>query len=206
MLDDLIAAHRHIPALMPFLHLPVQAGSDRILAAMNRKHTARAYLDLVARIRAARPDIALSSDFIVGFPGETEEDFRATLRLIEEVGFASTFSFKYSPRPGTPGAERSDQIDEAVKRDRLLRLQELVEAQRAAFNRAMLGRTVCVLFERAGRHPGQIVGKSPYLQSVQVDGPAALIGEARDVTIAAIGSNSLFGVLAGDAAARESAA
>jgi tRNA-2-methylthio-N6-dimethylallyladenosine synthase len=206
MLDDLIAAHRHNAALMPFLHLPVQAGSDRILAAMNRKHTARDYVDLVARVRDARPDIALSSDFIVGFPGESEDDFRATLRLIEEVGFASTYSFKYSSRPGTPGAELPNQIDEAMKHDRLMRLQALVEAQRAAFNRSMMGRTIPVLFERAGRHPGQIVGKSPYLQPVQVDGPAALIGETRDVNIVAISTNSLFGVFADDDVARESAA
>ncbi len=195
--DDLIAAHRDLPALMPFLHLPVQSGSDRILKAMNRRHTAAAYLDLVGRMRAARPDIALSSDFIVGFPGESDADFEATLDLIRQVGFASTFSFKYSPRPGTPGADMAGQVEDAVMRERLARLQMLVEAQRQAFNAALVGRTVDVLFERGGRHPGQLTGKSPYLQQVQVDGPETMIGRIAPVTIVAQATNSLFGRLEG---------
>lgn len=194
--DALVAAHRDLPELMPFLHLPVQSGSDRILKAMNRRHTAAAYVDLVARIRAARPDIALSSDFIVGFPGEREADFEATLALIEEVGFASTFSFKYSPRPGTPGAEMADQVPENVMRERLARLQALVEAQRQAFNAATVGRTLPVLVERTGRHSGQLTGKSPYLQQVQLDGETALIGTILPVTLTATGPNSLFGTIA----------
>ena len=193
--DELVAAHRDLPALMPFLHLPVQSGSDRILKAMNRRHTAAAYRDLVGRMRAARPDVALSSDFIVGFPGESDADFEATLDLIRQVGFASTFSFRYSPRPGTPGADMDGQVDEAVMRDRLARLQALVEAQRQAFNAGMIGRTVDVLFERAGRHPGQLTGKSPYLQQVQVDGPEAMIGHIAAVTIVGQATNSLFGQL-----------
>ena len=193
--DELIAAHRDLPQLMPHLHLPVQAGSDSILAAMNRKHKHVDYLDLVARLRAARPDIALSSDFIVGFPGESDADFEATLDLIRKVGFASAFSFKYSPRPGTPGTEFDQQIDDSVKRERLVRLQALVETQRQAFNRKMIGATCEVLFEKAGRHPGQIAGKSPYFQAVHVEAPAHFIGEIRPVEIIATGSNSLFGRL-----------
>ena len=191
--EDLIAAHRDVPALMPFLHLPVQSGSDRILGAMNRRHTVDGYRRLVERIRAARPDIALSSDFIVGFPGETEADFAATLALCASIGFASTFSFKYSPRPGTPGAGMADQVDESVRRERLARLQAVVEPQRHAFNAAVVGRTIPVLFERQGRHDGQIVGKSPYLQPVQVQAGTELIGTVRDVAIIAVGPNSLFG-------------
>ena len=195
MADDLIAAHRDLPQLMPFLHLPVQAGSDRILQAMNRKHTAADYLRLIERIRAARPDIALSSDFILGFPGETDADFHATLRLIEEVGFASSYFFKYSARPGTPAAEMDDQVDEAVRIERLAQLQALVDAQRHAFNRATIGQTVDVLFEKPGRHAGQIGGKSPYLQAVHADGPAELIGSVVPVRIIDVGANSLFGSL-----------
>ena len=193
--DDLLAAHRDLPALMPFLHLPVQSGSDRILKAMNRKHTAAAYVDLIAKVRAARPDMALSSDFIVGFPGETDADFEATLDLIRAVGFASTFSFKYSPRPGTPGADMDGQVDDEVMRARLSRLNTLVDAQRQAFNAGMIGRTVDVLLERKGRHVGQLTGKSPYLQQVQIDGPESLIGEIAAVTITALAPNSLFGRL-----------
>ena len=193
---DLIAAHKTLPALMPFLHLPVQSGSDRILKAMNRRHTAAAYIEIVAAARAARPDIALSSDFIIGFPGETEADFEATLDLIRNVGFASTYSFKYSPRPGTPGADLPDQVDEAVMKQRLIRLQGLAEEQRQAFNRSLIGRTVDVLFEKRGRHPGQIAGKSPYLQPVQIDGPDDLIGTVAAVIIVDVSTNSLFGVLA----------
>jgi len=192
---DLIAAHRDLPQLMPFLHLPVQAGADRVLAAMHRKHSAADYLALVARIRAARPDIALSSDFIVGFPGETDADFEATLALVEATVFASAFSFKYSPRPGTPGADLPDQVPDELKAERLARLQDLLETQRQSFNRSMVGRSVPVLFEKKGRHLGQIAGKTPYLQAVQVDGPAALIGETEMVEITRIGTNSLFGRL-----------
>jgi tRNA-2-methylthio-N6-dimethylallyladenosine synthase len=192
---DLIAAHRDLPQLMPFLHLPVQSGSDRILAAMNRKHDRGDYLKRIAEIRAARPDIALSSDFIVGFPGETDADFEATLELIAEVRFASGYFFKYSPRPGTPGADLPDQIDEAVKSERLARLQVLVEAQQAVFNQDMVGRCVEVLFEKPGRHAGQLGGKSPYLQAVHVDAPHQLIGEIHAVEITATGPNSLFGRL-----------
>ncbi len=190
---DLIAAHKDLPQLMPYLHLPVQSGSDRILAAMHRKHRRKDYLDLVARIRAARPDLALSSDFIVGFPGESEADFEATLDLIRRIEFAAAFSFKYSPRPGTPAAESPDQVEEAAKRERLARLQDLVEAQRQAFNRSMVGRTVEVLFEKKGRHAGQIAGKTPYLQTVQITAPEHLIGEILAVEITGVGANSLFG-------------
>jgi tRNA-2-methylthio-N6-dimethylallyladenosine synthase len=201
---ELIEAHGALPSLMPYVHLPVQAGSDRVLRAMNRKHTAADYLDIVERLRAARPDVAMSSDFIVGFPGETDADFEETLTLIRAVGFASSFSFKYSPRPGTPGAERADQVDENVKSARLATLQSLLETQRQAFNAATVGRTVDVLFEKPGRHAGQIAGKSPYLQAVHVDAPAGLIGAVGKVEIVAAGSNSLAGRLieiSGEAAA-----
>jgi tRNA-2-methylthio-N6-dimethylallyladenosine synthase len=193
--EALIRAHRDAPKLMPFLHLPVQSGSDRILAAMNRKHDRAAYLALIDRVRAARPDIALSSDFIVGFPGESEEDHRQTLDLAERVGFASAFSFKYSPRPGTPAAEVEGQIDEATKIRRLAELQALLERQRQAFNADTVGKTCAVLFEKAGRHPGQIAGKTPWLQAAYVEGPSALIGSIADVEILSQGSNSLFGRL-----------
>ncbi len=197
MAQGLIDAHAALPKLMPFVHLPVQSGSDRVLKAMNRRHGARDYLDIARRLRAARPDIALSSDFIVGFPGETDADFEATLALIREVDFASTFSFKYSPRPGTPGAERDDQVDAEVMRERLTILQALVETQRQAFNAATVGRVVDVLFEKPGRHAGQIAGKTPYMQPVHVDGTfhggQGLIGCVTPVRIAAAGSNSLSG-------------
>ena len=196
MAEDLIAAHRDLPALMPFLHLPVQSGSDRILAAMNRRHTASAYLKLVDRIRAARPDIALSSDFIVGFPGETEAEFRDTLALVDAVGYASAFSFMYSPRPGTPAAALPDQVAPEVLRDRLARLQTLLETQRQAFNRAAVGRRLDVLVDRPGRHPGQIGGRTAYLQAVHLDGPAALVGSVVPVEIVGVGPNSLAGRLA----------
>ena len=193
---DLISAHETLPPLMPFLHLPVQSGSDRILRAMNRKHGSADYLDLVARVRRHRPDIALSSDFIVGFPGETEAEFRETLALVEAVGFATSFSFKYSPRPGTPGAELTGQIDDAILRDRLARLQVLLEDQRQAFNRATVGRRIDVLFDKPGRHAGQIGGRTPYLQAVHVEGPSSLIGTVRPVDIQSVGPNSLTGRLA----------
>jgi tRNA-2-methylthio-N6-dimethylallyladenosine synthase len=194
--DDLIAAHRDLPKLMPQLHLPVQSGSDRILDAMNRRHTRADYLDIVERLRMARPDIALTSDFIVGFPGETEADFAATLAVVEEVGFSGAFSFKYSPRPGTPGAAMADQVDEMVKSERLRRLQAAIDAAQQAFNRRCVGRTVDVLFEKPGRYDGQLVGRSPYLQPVQVNAPASLTGDIAAVTITEVSSNSLFGTLA----------
>lgn len=191
--DDLIAAHRDLPQVMPFLHLPVQAGSDRILAAMNRKHTGDEYRRLVERIREARPDIALSSDFIVGFPGETDADFEDTIRLVDEIGFASSYSFKYSPRPGTPAADLGDHIPRELMDERLYRLQERIEHHRQAFNAAMLGRTVDVLLERVGRHPGQLAGKSPYLQAVQIDSDTNQIGDIVRVVIEQKSTNSLFG-------------
>jgi tRNA-2-methylthio-N6-dimethylallyladenosine synthase len=198
--DDLIAAHRDLPKLMPQLHLPVQSGSDRILAAMQRRHSRADYLDLVARLRAARSDIALTSDFIVGFPGENEEDFAATLQIVAEADLSGAFSFKYSPRPGTPAATMPDQVDEDTKSDRLQRLQAAIDRQQQAFNQICRGRTFDVLFEKPGRHPGQIVGRSPYLQPVQVTAPPALLGEIAAVTITEIASNSLFGALAHAAA------
>ncbi|HXY90317.1 MAG TPA: tRNA (N6-isopentenyl adenosine(37)-C2)-methylthiotransferase MiaB [Xanthobacteraceae bacterium] len=195
MRADLIAAHRDIEKLMPYLHLPIQSGSDRVLAAMNRRHRRDEYLEVIARVRAARPDIALSSDFIVGFPGESEDDFAATLDLVEAAGFAQAFSFKYSPRPGTPGAEMDGQIPDALKVERLARLQQALERHRHAFNAALRGRRLDVLFEKPGRFEGQIVGRSPYLQPVQVMGAARRIGTVAPVEITEIGSNSLFGEL-----------
>ena len=192
MADDLIAAHAHMPALMPYLHLPVQAGSDRILKAMNRRHTADEYRRLIDRVRAARPDIALSSDFIVGFPGETDGEFEETLRLAAEIGFAASFSFKYSPRPGTPAAEIAGQVPESVKDERLQRLQAQLEADRQAFNRATVDRVLDVLIERPGRHPGQLNGKTPYLQQVQVTGATAMPGDVVAVRITGTAPNSLF--------------
>jgi tRNA-2-methylthio-N6-dimethylallyladenosine synthase len=193
---DLIAAHRDLAALMPQLHLPVQSGSDRILAVMNRRHTRADYLEVIARLKEARPDMAFSSDFIVGSPGESEADFAATLAIVGEVGYAGAFSFKYSPRPGTPAAERDDQVDEAVKVERLARLQAEIDRHQAAFNARCVGRTFDVLFEKPGRLPGQLVGRSPYLQPVQAMAPAGLIGDVVAVTITHTGANSLFGELA----------
>ena len=195
MSQDLIEAHGSIEKLMPYVHLPVQAGSDAILKAMNRKHTAQTYLDIISRLRAVRADIALSSDFIVGFPGESDADFEATLTLIRAVNFASSYSFKYSPRPGTPGAERDNQISDEVKSARLHILQSLLEEQRQAFNTATIDRVVDVLFEKPGRHDGQIGGKTPYLQAVFVDGPVHLIGKIAPVSIRQTGPNSLTGAL-----------
>jgi tRNA-2-methylthio-N6-dimethylallyladenosine synthase len=193
--DDLIAAHRDIPALMPFLHLPVQSGSDRILAAMNRGHTADDYLRLIDKLRAARADLALSSDFIIGHPGETEADFAATMELIRKVGFAQAFSFNYSPRPGTPAAGAPAQVPDADKNRRLYALQALVREQQAAFNTACAGLSLPVLFTGPGRHPGQIAGRSPFLQPVHVTGPADLIGTEIPVRIVAAHTNSLSGTL-----------
>jgi tRNA-2-methylthio-N6-dimethylallyladenosine synthase len=193
--DRLIAAHRDVPQLMPFLHLPVQSGSDRVLAAMNRRHTALQYRRTVERLRRACPDLALSSDFIVGFPGESAADFDATLDLVREIGFAQAFSFKYSPRPGTPAAGAADQVAEPVKTARLATLQALLRDQQRAFNESCVGRILPVLFEKPGRHPGQLVGRSPYLQSVHAEAAPERIGEIAMVTIGAALPNSLAGVI-----------
>ncbi len=195
MSDDLIHAHGELDALMPYLHLPVQSGSDRILRLMNRKHGRAKYLDLVARLRTVRPDLALSGDFIVGFPGETEADFEATMELVREVRYASAFSFMYSPRPGTPAATMGAQVPEAVSRERLHRLQALLLEQQVAFNAAQAGRVLPVLFEKPGRHDGQAIGRSPYLQSVHVEDARDLIGRIVDVEITAGQQNSLKGRL-----------
>ena len=191
--DALIAAHGEVAELAPYLHLPVQAGADRVLKAMNRGHTADHYIRLTQRIRAARPDIALSGDFIVGFPGEREADFEATLQLVREVGYASAFSFKYSRRPGTPAAAMPGQVPEEVKTERLARLQALLDEQQRAFNAAQVGRTLSVLFEKTGRREGQIAGRSPYLQAVHCDGEERLIGKIAPVRIVSAGPNSLAG-------------
>jgi tRNA-2-methylthio-N6-dimethylallyladenosine synthase len=196
MEDDLIAAHGDCDKLMPYLHLPVQSGSDRILKAMNRKHTAESYIRLIERIRAARPDLVLSGDFIVGFPGETDADFQATLDLVAEVGYGSAYSFKYSARPGTPAAERAP-VEPAEADERLQRLQALLTGQQRATQAGMVGRTVQVLFEKAGREPGQIAGKSDYLHAVHVDGPDHLIGQIAAVEIVEARPNSLAGRLVG---------
>jgi tRNA-2-methylthio-N6-dimethylallyladenosine synthase len=193
--DDLIEAHGELPELMPYLHLPVQAGSDKILKAMNRDHTAESYVKLIEKIRAARPDIAMSGDFIVGFPGERDGDFEKTLELVREVGFASAFSFKYSRRPGTPASAMTGQVDEAVKAERLERLNQLLHDQQRAFNASQVGKLMPVLFEKAGRHPGQVVGRSPYLQAVHVEGPQSLIGTIVPVHIESAAKMSLGGVL-----------
>jgi tRNA-2-methylthio-N6-dimethylallyladenosine synthase len=201
MSDDLLRAHAELPALMPYLHLPVQAGADRVLKAMNRRHTADEYRRLIDRIRAARPDIALSSDFIVGFPGETDAEFEDTLRLAAEIGFAASFSFKYSPRPGTPAADIAAQVPEPVMNERLQRLQAQLEADRQAFNRATVGRVLDVLIEKPGRHPGQLNGKTPYLQQVQVSGAVAQPGEVVAVRVTGTAPNSLFAEAVGNSAA-----
>jgi tRNA-2-methylthio-N6-dimethylallyladenosine synthase len=193
--DDLIGLHGDEPKLMPYLHLPFQAGSDRILKAMNRKHGAEDYAALVDRIRAARPDIALSTDIIVGFPGETDADFEHTMALVRDIGFARAFSFKYSARPGTPAAELPNQIPDRVARERLHALQALIETQAQAFDQGLVGRRLEVLIERKGRKPGQIAGRSPYLQAVHGDGPEHLIGDIVAVDIVSAGPNSLNGVI-----------
>jgi len=194
--DDLIAAHGDVPQLMPYLHLPVQSGSDRILEAMNRRHGRDLFLRLVDRLRHAQSDLALSSDFIVGFPGESDADFDETMRLIDEVGFASAFSFKYSRRPGTPGSAMPDQVPETVKAARLAALQALLARQARAFNASKVGATVPVLFAETGRKPGQIVGKTPWLQSVYADGDPRLIGRIVDVRLTEGHANSLAGEIA----------
>ncbi|NJO38795.1 MAG: radical SAM protein, partial [Rhizobiales bacterium] len=191
--DDLIDAHATLSSLMPFLHLPVQSGSDSVLKAMNRQHDADSYLRLVDRLREARPDLALSSDFIVGFPGESDQDFEATMTLVERVGFAQAFSFKYSPRPGTPASGQRKQVKDEVKSERLARLQALLSRQADDFNRRTVGRSLPVLLERPGRHPGQLAGKSPYLQAVHVEAAGAAIGDLIDVEIVAHHAHSLAG-------------
>ncbi|MDP6604402.1 MAG: tRNA (N6-isopentenyl adenosine(37)-C2)-methylthiotransferase MiaB [Rhodospirillales bacterium] len=191
--DELIAAHGEVPQLMPFLHLPVQSGSDRVLEAMNRRHTADDYRRIVDRLRQARPDIALSSDFIVGFPGESDADFAATLGLVNDIGFAQAFSFKYSARPGTPAADAESQLSDAVKQDRLDGLQQLLRAQQDAFNQAQRGRTLAVLLEGHGREACQLVGRSPYLQAVHATAPERLVGETVEVQITDVFANSLGG-------------
>ena len=193
--DALIAAHRDLDILMPYLHLPVQSGSDAILKAMNRRHTAAEYLRVIERIKTARPDMALSGDFIVGFPGETNQDFEDTLKIIADVGYASAYSFKYSTRPGTPGANLGDQIAEEVKNERLWRLQDLVNSQTTAFHASCVGKTLPVLIERPGRMPGQVGGRSPYLQAVHLEGSTDLIGAIHQVEIIGTSTNSLVGRL-----------
>jgi tRNA-2-methylthio-N6-dimethylallyladenosine synthase len=192
MTEGLIRAHAEVGKLMPYLHLPVQSGSDRVLKAMNRSHSGRSYLKIIERVRAARPDIAISGDFIVGFPGETEAEFEETLRIVEAVNYAQAFSFKYSPRPGTPAAAMDDQVPLAVMDERLQRLQALLNAQQLAFNRASVGRRCAVLIERQGRKPGQMLGKSPWLQSVHLE-TAVGIGEIVQVELITAGPNSMAG-------------
>jgi tRNA-2-methylthio-N6-dimethylallyladenosine synthase len=193
MADDLIDAHRDVEKLAPFLHLPVQSGSDRILKAMNRQHTAADYLGIIDRVRAAQPDIALASDFIVGFPGESDNDFEDTLALVRAVGFAQAYSFKYSPRPGTPAADMSLQVSEDVKEERLQRLQDLIREQARAFNKATTGKTVKVLFSRDGKRAGQAIGYSPWMQPVHVENGAAVMGRMADVEIIDATTSSLGG-------------
>jgi tRNA-2-methylthio-N6-dimethylallyladenosine synthase len=180
---------------MPFLHLPVQSGSDRVLAAMNRRHTADDYRRIIDRLREARPDIAFSSDFIAGFPGESDADFAATLGLVCEIGYAQAYSFKYSPRPGTPAALMAQQVPEAIKAERLAALQALLAEQQRAFNVAMLGRETPVLFEKRGRYQGQLIGRSPYLQGVHATASERLIGTVAPVRLVRNDTNSLAGEL-----------
>jgi tRNA-2-methylthio-N6-dimethylallyladenosine synthase len=195
--DELIAAHRDVPQLMPFLHLPVQSGSDGVLAAMNRRHSVADYRRTVERLRTARPDLALSTDLIVGFPDESDADFRATLRLVGAIGFAQAFSFKYSPRPGTPAAAAAGQISESVKSERLAVLQALLKEQQSEFNRASIGHVLPVLFEKPGRHAGQLVGRTPYQQSVHAAADPGLVGAVVPILIAGAAANSLAGAPAG---------
>lgn len=195
MQDDLIDAHRDNPKLMPYLHLPFQSGSNRILKAMNRRHTREHYIKLVARIREARPDLALSTDIIVGFPGETDQDFEDTMDLVDRIGYASAYSFKYSSRPGTPAAEHEQQVDEEVKKQRLALLQKRLTSQQKSFNESKVGQQMTVLLEKNGRHEGQLIGRSPYLQSVHVEVEHAKIGDMIDVTIEGATLNSLKAVI-----------
>jgi tRNA-2-methylthio-N6-dimethylallyladenosine synthase len=200
--DELMEAHGAVPALMPYIHLPVQSGSDRVLAAMNRQHTAGDYRRIVDRLRRVRGDIALSSDFIVGHPGEHDSDFEATLRLVGDIGYAQAYSFKYSPRPGTPAAAMPNQIPDPVKSERLDRLQASLRSQQERFNRACIGRTLSVLLDRAGRRDGHLAGRSPYLQPVQVEAAPALLGTIVDVDIRSAQPSSLAGCLAVGASRR----
>ncbi len=195
MNDDLIAAHGAVPQLMPFLHLPVQSGSDRILELMNRKHTAAEYLDIIARLRSKRPDIAFSSDFIVGFPGETDDDHAATMELARKVNYASCYSFKYSPRPGTPGAVMGGIVPEHVKDARLQELQALLFQQQLAYNDSFVGKTLPVLFDRKGSKDGQLVGKTPYMHSVYAQASDRLMGETASIQITRAGQNGLAGAI-----------
>ena len=194
------AARRYVPQRMPYRPRPVQSGSDRGLAAMNRRHGADDYRRLVDRLRAARPDLALASDFIVGFPGETDGDFRETLRLVEDIGFCQAYSFKYSPRPGTPAADSGDQVEDSVKDERLRDLQDLLGAQQLDFNVRCVGRIMPALLDRRGRRPGQLVGRSPYMQAIHVEGPDDLLGTIADLEIIAGLNNSLAGAPAGEPA------
>jgi tRNA-2-methylthio-N6-dimethylallyladenosine synthase len=203
MNSSLIAAHRDLPALMPLVHLPVQSGSDAMLAAMKRKHSRKDYLDVIERLRAARSDIAFTSDFIVGFPGETAADLDDTISLVEEVGYAAAYSFSYSPRPGTPATDMDGQVPDDVKTERLHRLQAVITRAQTAFNAGLIGRTVEVLLEKSGRLSGQLVGRSPYLQAVHVMAPRSRIGEVVPVAITELGTNSLHGALAGPARAHD---
>jgi tRNA-2-methylthio-N6-dimethylallyladenosine synthase len=196
MEDDLIAAHRDVPALMPYLHLPVQSGSDRVLDAMNRRHTHDVYLRILDRLREARPDIAFSGDFIIGFPGESDRDFADTLALVDKVGYASAYSFKYSPRPGTPAAASEEQVPEAVKSERLEALQQLLNAQQFAFNKATEGRVMDVLIERRGGRDGQVGGRSPYMQSVNIEAGEDLVGSILSCRIVEAKQNSIIGAVA----------
>jgi tRNA-2-methylthio-N6-dimethylallyladenosine synthase len=194
MTDALIAAHGEVDKLMPYLHLPVQSGSDRILKAMNRSHSVESYVKIIERVRAARPDIAISGDFIVGFPGETVEDFTATLALVETVGYAAAYSFKYSPRPGTPAATMEGAIASEVMEDRLQQLHDAIGKTQLAFNQTSVGRDTQLLIERKGRRPGQMIGRSPWLQSVHVE-TGAPAGTMLDVTLVSAGPNSLAGAV-----------
>jgi len=199
--DDLIAAHGEVPQLMPYLHLPVQSGSDAVLTAMNRRHGADDYRRVVERLRAARPDLAISSDFIVGFPGECDADFAATLRLVADIGYAQAYAFKFSARPGTPAAALAGQVPETVKTERLAALRQLLDAQQVAFNRTAVGRALPVLLERRGRRAGQLVGRSPYMQAVHLEAPEALLGTLVHARITHAGPNSLSAELISEAAA-----
>ena len=201
MTEGLIRAHAEVEKLMPFLHLPVQAGSDRVLKAMNRSHSRDSYLRLIERVRDANSGIALSGDFIVGFPGETDSEFEETLSLVREVAYAQAFSFKYSPRPGTPAADMDGQVAAEVMDERLQRLQAAINADQHAFNQATLGKRLSVLLERSGKYPGQLIGKSPWLQSVIVENAEARIGGLVEVDIVSAGPNSLGGVVAARQAA-----
>lgn len=194
MTQALIDAHRDVPSLMPYLHLPVQSGSTRILKAMNRSHSRESYLEIIERVRRARPDIAISGDFIVGFPGESDSDFQDTLSIVRETRYAAAFSFKYSPRPGTPAAEMDDQVPAEVMDDRLQRLQALLAEQSQAFNGSSVGKSCEIMLERVGRKPGQLIGKTPWLQSVHIDGSGLAIGDLVEVDLLSAGPNSLAGL------------